>query len=142
MYNIYHFRVQESPDLTQKALGIRKAVFIDEQKVDPDIEYENEEEAHHYLLTINNIPAATARWRETGKGIKLERFATLQQFRNMGLGTMILGAVMEDILRLKKTIYLHAQERAVSFYKKHGFTIKGDAFYEAEIKHFLMVYER
>jgi len=83
---------------------------------------------------------ATARWRETENGIKLERFATLYEFRNKGIGAKILSEVMKDVLPLDRPIYLHSQSDAVNFYKRSGFMISGDTFYEAGIRHFLMVY--
>jgi predicted GNAT family N-acyltransferase len=137
---IYSFKTSERPDLYEKALGIRKDVFIEEQNVDPAIEIENEDQAYHYLLISDGAPEATARWRETPGGIKLERFATVKGSRNKGLGAMILKAVLDDILPLNKKIYLHAQARVVSFYLRHGFGITGEKFIEANIEHYPMKY--
>ena len=138
--SIYSFKTSERPDLYEKALQIRKDVFIEEQNVDPAIEIENEDQATHYLLISIGIPKATARWRETPEGIKLERFATVKGSRNKGLGALILKAVMDDILPTNKKIYLHAQARVVSFYLRHGFGITGDKFLEANIEHYPMKY--
>ena len=65
----------DQQDLMQVSNEIRRIVFIEEQQVDPEIEYEFEEEGHYYLLYYRKQPIATARWRATEKGIKLERFA-------------------------------------------------------------------
>ena len=120
---------------------IRQAVFIDEQHVDPDIEYdEYESDAIHYLLSVEGKPVATARWRETDKGIKLERFSTLRSHRNQGLGAILLLDVMEDIIPYGKKIYLHSQLKAIPFYERHGFTKVGDMFTEADMEHFEMIY--
>ena len=65
------------------AFSIRKNVFVDEQKVSEDIEWDEfEYEAHHVLAFIEDKPVGTARWRKTQKGIKLERFAVLPEFRS------------------------------------------------------------
>ena len=61
----------------KKCFRIRKEVFVLEQECDPKDEYEYEEESTHFLLTDNKIPVATARYRKTQFGIKMERFAVL-----------------------------------------------------------------
>jgi predicted GNAT family N-acyltransferase len=141
MIRIERFRISEKPGLAEMAFAIRQKVFVDEQQVDPDLEYdEHEEEAVHYLLFLDDVPVATARWRETDKGIKLERFATLKEQRNIGIGNTVLDRVMQDILPLKKPIYLHSQVKAISFYERNGFVKEGNMFIEADIQHFTMTY--
>jgi len=127
-------------EMAHQAFAIRKAVFVEEQGVDPTLEYDHEEEAHHYLLFIGDKPIATARWRETEKGIKLERFAVLPNFRNRGIGELILKEVLKDVSVSGKIIYLHSQLKAVSLYERNGFFKVGEQFTEAGIKHFLMEY--
>jgi predicted GNAT family N-acyltransferase len=138
MIEIKKFRKTDT-DLFNRALEIRKRVFVDEQKVPPDLEYDEfENESHHYLLFFNDVPIATARWRKTDEGIKLERFAMLPDFRNKGLGSEILKRVLRDVSSLGIKIYLHAQIMAVSYYERAGFKKKGDVFVEAGIEHYLM----
>ncbi|MCD4730098.1 MAG: GNAT family N-acetyltransferase [Bacteroidales bacterium] len=120
---------------------IRTTVFIEEQNVERELEYEYEEEGNFYLLYYDDQPIATARWRETANGIKLERFAMLKEFRNRGLGGKLLIAVMEDVIPFNKTIYLHSQVNAITYYERAGFVKKGDVFVEANIKHYLMEFE-
>lgn len=139
---IYSFNYAERPELYNSALNIRKKVFIEGQNVDPDIEIEHEEDARHYLLLLDGKPVATARWRTTAKGIKLERFATLEEFRNKGLGSMILKAVMDDVIPMEEPIYLHSQAAALNFYLRHDFEITGDKFLEANIVHYPMKYRK
>jgi len=118
--------------------AIRTQVFVGEQKVDPALEYDHEEESQFYLLYFNGAPIATARWRETVKGIKLERFAMLPEFRNKGLGSELLKEVLNDVQRFDKKIYLHSQLKAVSYYEREGFIKKGEIFTEAGIEHYRM----
>jgi predicted GNAT family N-acyltransferase len=122
----------------EQAFAIRRMVFVEEEGVDPGLEYDHEEEAHHYLLLMAGKALATARWRETEKGIKLERFAVLPEFRNRGLGGIILKEVLKDVIPLGKAIYLHSQLRAVPFYERNGFVKDGDLFFEAGMGHYLM----
>jgi predicted GNAT family N-acyltransferase len=125
-------------ELANQAFAIRRKVFVEEEGVDPALEYDKEEEAHHYLLLEEGKAVATARWRETEKGIKLERFAVLPELRNRGLGEIILKEVLKDVTKLGKTVYLHSQLRAVPFYERNGFVKQGEIFFEAGMGHFLM----
>jgi predicted GNAT family N-acyltransferase len=139
MFSVKRFSFQDK-EMADKAFAIRKIVFVDEQGVDPALEYDHEEEAHHYLLFLGKNPIATARWRDTEKGIKLERFAVLPGFRNRGIGEIILKEVLKDVIHKKKMIYLHSQIMAIPFYERNGFVKFGDQFTEAGIGHFLMKY--
>jgi predicted GNAT family N-acyltransferase len=129
----------EDKQYAEQVFAIRRKVFVEEEGVDPNLEYdENDATAHHYLLTIGDRPVGAARWRETDKGIKLERFAVLPGFRNRGFGEILLSAVLEDVKVLGKRIYLHSQLRAVPFYERNGFVKEGEIFYEADMGHFYM----
>ncbi len=139
MFAIKRFSFTEK-EFAESAFAIRRQVFVEEQGVDPALEYDHEEEAHHYLLLLGDKPVATARWRETDKGIKLERFAVLPSFRNRGIGEIILKEVLKDVHQTEKVIYLHSQLKAVSFYERSGFKKSGEMFSEAGIDHFLMKY--
>jgi predicted GNAT family N-acyltransferase len=137
MIEVKRFRCSDKI-LSNISNQIRTAVFVLEQKVDPELEYDHEDESHFYLLFHDGKPIATARWRETEMGIKLERFALLREFRNHGLGSELLKEVLIDVQKLDKKIYLHSQLRAVSYYEKAGFVKVGKKFTEAGIEHYLM----
>ncbi|MDP1621857.1 MAG: GNAT family N-acetyltransferase [Bacteroidales bacterium] len=140
MFSVKKFSFQDK-ELSELAFSIRRQVFVEEQGVDAFLEYDHEEVSHHYLLFLAEKPIATARWRKTDKGIKLERFAVLPQFRNRGIGDIILKEVLIDVISLGKLIYLHSQLKAVPFYERNGFKKAGEMFLEAGIEHFLMKYE-
>ncbi len=129
-------------ELAGHARAIRHSVFVEEQGVDAALEYEHDEQARHYLLFIGEKPIATARWRRMDKGIKLERFAVLPQFRNRGMGEIILKEVLNDVADEKVLIYLHSQIKAIPFYERAGFEKEGKMFKEAGIEHYLMFYRR
>jgi predicted GNAT family N-acyltransferase len=139
MIEVKKFTIEDK-ELAEQAFAIRRRVFVEEQGVDAALEYNKEEQAHHYLLLIAGKPVAAARWRETDKGIKLERFAVLPEFRNRGFGEIILEAVLKDVAGSGKTIYLHSQLRAVPFYERNGFVKEGEIFTEAGIEHYYMKY--
>ena len=121
------------------AFDIRKKVFVEEQHVSREEEYDQyEESSRHYLVFVDEEPVGTARWRRTDSGIKLERFAVLKEYRNSGAGTVILNKVLEDVIPMKEKIYLNAQVTAVNFYLRAGFVKEGDEFIEANIRHYRM----
>jgi predicted GNAT family N-acyltransferase len=133
----------EENELLKEALDIRFEVFVQEQNVDKRIEYDGlDSEATHYLVKVNEKFAGTARWRETENGIKLERFAVRKAFRGRGLATVLLKFILHELIPSGKLIYLHAQDAVENFYEFYGFKRVGDAFYEAEIKHYLMHYKK
>jgi predicted GNAT family N-acyltransferase len=129
----------DNKDLADKVFAIREEVFVQEQCVKREEEYDNfEDESIHYIAFDNEKPVATARWRETDKGVKLERFAVLKPYRRKGFGEAILHEVLKDVRPIKKKIYLHAQLTAVPFYERNGFEKEGDVFEEANILHYRM----
>ena len=125
----------------QKCFEIRKDVFVNEQQCDPKDEYEFEEESTHYLLSEKNIPLATARYRKTENGIKMERFAVLKSKRGKGYGIKILKKMILDLSHSNLTKYLHAQVQVVKFYEKVGFKKIGGKFDEVGIMHYKMILE-
>ncbi len=131
--------IQTGADM-QAALRIRQIVFVEEQQVDPEIEYDEfEDSATHVIASIDGIPVGTARWRISQDAYKLERFAVLASHRGLGIGAALVSFVLRQ-LEPGRTIYLNSQESALKFYAKLGFTAVGDRFYEANIPHFKMIY--
>lgn len=131
----------ENKELREYAFSIRHKVFVVGQNCPEDLEYEFEEESTHFLLLENGNPLATARHRKTEKGVKLERFAVLENARGKGFGMQILQAILHDLEDEKALKYMHAQEQVIPFYEKVGFIKEGDLFEEAGIMHYKMVYK-
>ena len=129
--------------LFEMAFHVRTIVFVNEQQVDTALEMdEYDAVAQHYLALEDNKPIATARWRHTDNGIKLERFAVIAEYRNNGTGSKILEIVLQDVVPFQKPIYLHSQLKAINFYKRHGFIKEGNIFTEANIEHYKMHYKK
>jgi len=126
-----------------KMLAIRKEVFVIEQNVAPELEYDAyEDSSYFYLATYGGKPAGVARWRFTEKGIKMERFAVLKAYRKKGVGSALLQTMLTEIAQRPDAegslIYLHAQVTALPLYEKFGFQAKGEKFIEADIEHYYM----
>jgi predicted GNAT family N-acyltransferase len=137
MIRIEHIKTKQ---LLDEAHRIRRQVFVIEQNCPEEIEWEYEEESHHYIALYDNLPVGTARWRETENGIKLERFAVLEQYRNKKIGKALLIILLSDTENLNRKRYLHAQIEAKNFYLKNGLSAKGENFWEAGIEHVKMEY--
>lgn len=124
------------------ALSIRKAVFIEEQHVPYDEEIdEYENTATHIIALEDSNAVGTARWRYTVDGVKLERFAVLEPYRNHGVGRALVEFAIDE-LREENILYLNAQEYVIPFYRKFNFEEIGNIFYEAEIPHKKMVFNK
>jgi len=133
----------EAEEGLKTVFNIREQVFVNEQEVSPEEEYDEFEDiSTHFLARVDGIPAGTARWRPTAKGIKLERFAVLKPYRRLGVGQALVKGVLEDIALQKSHVaqflYLHAQLPAVSLYEKFGFKTEGKTFIECGIVHYSM----
>lgn len=133
----------DTKELQDKAFAIRREVFVVEQEVSTEEEFDEFEtiSTHFVALDDDDQPIGAARWRETDKGIKLERFAVKKSWRGKGVGTKLVEVVISDIQQQKGTghyLYLHAQLPAVPLYEKYGFQKKGDQFSECDILHYLM----
>jgi predicted GNAT family N-acyltransferase len=123
-----------------EAFAIRRKVFVDEQHCPADLEYQNDDLSTHFLARCNGIACGAARWRKTGNGIKLERFAVLPEFRGKGIGSHLVKAVLEDIPADAGKVYLNSQLAAMKFYVPFGFRPVGESFEEAGIMHQQMLY--
>ncbi|MGX1199902.1 GNAT family N-acetyltransferase [Marinobacter sp. MBR-105] len=105
---------------------IRQRVFIDEQKVPPELEWDDTDEiADHYLaVDASNQPVATARLfsalEETGY---IGRMAVLPEARGKGVGEALLRHLIAESAGRYQELRLSAQEHATGFYQRCGFHI-------------------
>lgn len=129
----------------QQCFQIRKEVFVYEQGVAEDLEWDDKDQTpnscHHMLLIKDNIPIGTARWYGYDSSTaKLQRVAVLKEYRGIGAGKeLILG--MEEDARQKGYTFsmLDAQCQAEEFYQKLGYEVISDEpFYDAGILHVRM----
>lgn len=133
----------DDKEKAEHAFDIRRKVFVEEQKVSPEEEYDEfEDSSRHFLLLADGQSVGTARWRSTDKGIKLERFAVLPEYRNLGAGSMLVKSVLEEVNDKHGLIYLHAQVAAMKLYERAGFKATGPLFFEAGIAHYKMELDR
>jgi predicted GNAT family N-acyltransferase len=115
--------------------AVRRAVFIEEQRVPEHMEWDDEDErACHVLATsLQGTPIGTGRLKQD---CYLGRMAVLRAWRGCGVGRMILSTLL-DIAQKQgcSVVRLHAQTHAIEFYVRFGFSAFGDKFDEAGIPH-------
>ena len=131
-------------DQFERAKKIRFEVFVIGQNVPAEEEFDQYEDISiHFLAYHNDIACGAARWRITENGVKLERFAVLEDFRGLGVGSALVREVLNDIKintdAKGKNLYLHAQLSAMKLYSKFGFIQDGELFQECDIDHYKMV---
>lgn len=137
------FPVTDSADL-DAAYAIRRRVFVEEQHVPAEDEYDEfETTSKHFLARVDGVPAGTARWRRTSNGVKMERFAVLSEFRGAGVGKALVRTVLDSVFSQLpepiESIYLHAQLTAMPLYAGFGFVPTGPQFDECGILHYKMI---
>ena len=114
---------------------VRTAVFVVEQNIPFHIDFdENDQKATHWLaLNNSDLPVGTARLQNDGH---FGRRAVLSEYRNHGIGSLIISSVIEHANRLRlPPLYLNAQVEARPFYHRFGFVDTGPLFQEAGIEH-------
>ena len=118
----------------QDLRAIRTLVFIKEQAVAPDFEWDEiDQVAVHLLATQNNKPIACLRIIDYHK---IGRMAVLKEFRGNGLGaTLLLEAVKICKANGSKTVHLSAQTHAIGFYEKCGFKVTSAVYQDVHIAH-------
>jgi len=120
---------------------IRQRVFIDEQQVPPELEWDSTDEiADHYLMVLpDNTPIGVARVFSTlGEVAHIGRMAILPAFRGQGHGQHLLRHLMGEAGAEFGQLQLSAQEHAIPFYEQSGFHVCSDAYDDAGIPHFDM----
>ncbi|WP_157533047.1 GNAT family N-acetyltransferase, partial [Haloferax profundi] len=88
-------RVVTTEDERADAFAVRKAVFVDEQGVDEEIEWdeydEPESDAVHFVGYRDGEAVGAARLREYEPGVgKVERVAVLESVRGEGWGRRLM----------------------------------------------------
>ena len=119
----------------QKALRmIRQRVFIEEQSVPVELEWDEfDDSSIHFLASVDSRPVATARLKPDGQ---FGRMAVLAEYRHQGVGGALLQFVLQQAKEQShRTLYCHAQTSALDFYQRHGFNPCSDEFDDAGIPH-------
>ncbi|QBJ90110.1 GNAT family N-acetyltransferase [Streptomyces seoulensis] len=144
----YTVRIAEDPADREACFAVRKEVFVGEQGVPEDIEYDaHDATALHVLATgADGIPLGTGRLLhgaavagKTGGDASvgsLGRLAVTRRARGLGVGAALVRAIEDAARDLGLTaVDLHAQTQALGFYERLGYTAYGPGFQDAGIDH-------
>lgn len=140
----YQLRVATTPADREAYFGVRHEVFVVEQKVPAELEYDAYDAegaaAVHLLATGPDGAVGAGRLlpgagRTDGTGI-LGRLAVTGAARGLGIGAALVGAIEDEARRIGLTaVELHAQTHALPFYERLGYLAYGPEYEEAGIAH-------
>lgn len=148
MSTAYEVRVAEDPADREACFAVRKDVFVREQGVPEDIEYDAYDAAAVHVLAVreDGVPLGTGRLlygaaaaaKNGGDASvgSLGRLAVTRAARGLGVGAALVRAI-EDAARARglRAVDLHAQTQALGFYERLGYEAYGPEFPDAGIPH-------
>lgn len=114
---------------------VRRAVFIEEQQVPEELEWDGLDEDAFHLIARDDAdrPIGSARMLPDGH---IGRMAVVKPCRGIGVGTAILRRMLREAgQRGFISVYLDAQVHAIAFYERLGFVAEGETFMDAGIPH-------
>ena len=122
----------------EDAFDVRHDVFVEEQGVAEDIEYDGKDDvATHFVAYDDGAAIGAARLREPESGVgKVERVAVREPHRGEGWGRRLMDAIEAEARdRGLETLVLHSQTRVEGFYERLDYRTTSDVFEEADIPH-------
>ncbi|TBW59140.1 GNAT family N-acetyltransferase [Marinobacter halodurans] len=117
---------------------IRQTVFIDEQGVPADLEWDETDEISDHFIGVlpDNTPVAVARLVPSVTDVgHIGRMAILREHRGRGYGEQMLRHIMQEAASQFDQLHLSAQQYAVPFYEKLGFHVCSTPYDDAGIPH-------
>jgi len=144
----YVLRVAEDAADREACFGVRKEVFVREQGVPEDLEYDAYDAGALHVLAVreDGLPLGTGRLlygeaaaSKTDGDLtvgSLGRLAVTKAARGLGVGAALVGAI-EDAARARglAAVDLHAQTQALGFYERLGYVAYGAEFPDAGMPH-------
>lgn len=130
-------------ELGTHASAIRTAVFVEEQRIPMDMEWDEADATAVHAVAYNGLGQAIGTGRllqhAAGSG-KIGRMAVNRVLRGSSLGRELLHALMAHARERGDTeVLLHAQRSAEGFYSRLGFQPRGEPFDEVDIPHIEMI---
>lgn len=123
--------------LCNAAFGLRREVFVWEQKVPEEEEHDADDmTATHFVAVVAGEVVGTLRLIDKPEHIKIGRVAVRQAFRGHGIArTMILAAMDHARAAGRDRFYLTAQSDKLGFYERLGFAAFGPEFQDGGMPH-------
>jgi predicted GNAT family N-acyltransferase len=122
------------------ALDLRHEVFVVEQRVPVEEEYdEHDDTALHLVAVEDGRIVATARVVMEGTTAKIGRVAVAREARRRGIASRLIEASEAHAReRGAQRLALAAQTGALALYEKAGYSAYGERFMDAGIEHLMM----
>lgn len=137
-----HVKTGSWDQLGNDAKTIRTDVFVAEQRIPADMEWDQADAAAVHAVAYNRLgrAIATGRLLQPRPGIaRIGRMAVHKALRGSGVGRQVLQALLAlAAARGDREAVLHAQQSAQAFYAGLGFKPRGADFEEAGIPHIEM----
>ncbi|KAL7721319.1 GNAT family N-acetyltransferase [Entamoeba marina] len=134
-----HFNCLSTDELLQ-IISIRIEVFVVEQKIVCEGEFDdNDSNCHHVMYKIDNELVGYCRIEERNKYYKIGRVVVLKQFRKKGIAQQLLKYAILQCKDQSKQCKVSSQLYCKNLYQKVGFIPIGEVFIEAEIEHIAIV---
>ena len=115
--------------------AIRNTVFVDEQSVPAELEWDGVDEQCLHVLAASAAGEAIGTGRLLPDG-HIGRMAVLKHWRGYGVGGTILTELIAAAReRQHAVVELSAQTHALEFYRRHGFEVVSGEYLEAGIPH-------
>jgi predicted GNAT family N-acyltransferase len=126
--------LRDWPAARDEAQRIRFTVFVEEQRVPPELEMdEHDPRCMHALALSDGKVIGTGRLLPDGH---IGRMAVLREWRGKGAGRAMLDALVDAARRRGDLeVALNAQVQALGFYRNAGFSAVGPVYEEAGIPH-------
>lgn len=128
-----------SPVDRQACYDLRRTVFVEEQGVAEDEEWDGlDDQCSHFLARdAAGVPLGTARLKLLADGVaKAQRVAVVASARRTGVGRALMSALeAEAVARGCREVTLGAQVTALEFYAALGYQVYGEPFLDAGIPH-------
>lgn len=117
---------------------IRREVFIVEQKVPVELEWDEMDAVSLHAIATDELGRAVGTGRLLPDG-HIGRMAVRRGNRKGGAGGAILTALIQEAkARGHKVVMLNAQTHVQDFYARFGFVPEGEEFMDAGIPHIRM----
>jgi len=114
---------------------IREEVFVREQNVPAELEWDGLDEGCRHALALSRSGDAIGCGRLLPNG-HLGRMSVLPQWRKQKVGTALIEALLDEARsRGYKQVDVDAQTYAIPFYHKFGFVEHGQEFMDAGLPH-------
>ncbi len=140
---IAQIRLGTWDELGRDAAKVRTEVFVEEQRIPLDEEWDESDAVALHAVTFNALgqPVATGRLvaEAPGSSSRIGRMAVLRVLRGSRLGSQVLQLLVDAARqRGDREVVLHAQRSAEGFYRRAGFEARGEPFHEVGIAHIEM----